>query len=54
MTMFEKCWVIHTGKRFGSKIARASRNEGDRVGVGLVTEQVVEVDDPHGGHRQVC
>jgi len=28
------------GKRFGSKIALVSRKEGDRVGVGPVTEQV--------------
>jgi hypothetical protein len=32
MTRFEKCWGIYTGKRFGSKIARANRKEGDRVG----------------------
>jgi len=30
-------------------MAWASRKEGDRVGVGLVTEQVVEGNDPHGG-----
>jgi hypothetical protein len=28
--------------------------EGDGVGVGLVTEQVVKGNDPHGGHRPVC
>jgi len=29
-------------KRLGSKMAWASRKEGDRVGVGPATEQVVE------------
>jgi hypothetical protein len=32
-------------------MAWASRKEGDRVGVGPVTEQVVESNDPHGGQR---
>jgi hypothetical protein len=40
MTRFEKCWGIHTGKMFGSKIAWASRKEGDRVGVGPDADQV--------------
>jgi hypothetical protein len=31
----------------------SQRKEGDRVGVGPGTEQVVEGNDPHGGHRQV-
>ena len=42
------------GKKFGSKVAWANRKEGDRVGVGPVTEQVVEGNDPHGGHGRVC
>jgi hypothetical protein len=39
---------------FGSKIAWANRREGDRVGVGPVTEQVVKGIDPHGGRGRVC
>ena len=39
--------------RFGSKIAWANRMEGERVGVGPGTEQVVEGNDPHGGHGWV-
>jgi hypothetical protein len=54
MTRSEKCWGIHTGERFGSKIASANRKEGDRVGVGPVTEQVLEGNYPHGGHGRVC
>ena len=41
---------IRRKKRLGSKMAWASRKEGDRVGVGPVTEQVVESNDPHGDH----
>jgi len=40
MTKFKKCRGIHREKRLGSKMAWASRKAGDRVGVGLVTEQV--------------
>jgi hypothetical protein len=54
MTRSEKCWGIHMGKRFGSKIASASSKEVDRVGVGPGTEQVVEGNYPHGGHGRVC
>jgi hypothetical protein len=39
------------GKRFGSKIARANRKDGDRI---LVQKQVAEGNDRHGGHRHVC
>jgi len=42
------------GKMVGSKTAWAIRKEGDSVGVGPVTEQVVERNDPHGGHGRVC
>jgi hypothetical protein len=31
-------------------MAWASRKESDRVGVGPVTEQVVDSNDPHGDH----
>ena len=37
------------GKRFSSKIAWANRNEGDRLGVGKGTEQIVEGNNPHKG-----
>ena len=40
-----ECWGIHTGKRFGSKIAWANRKEGDKVGVGpsfLLAQAVFE------------
>jgi hypothetical protein len=40
--------------RFGFKIASANRKEGDGVGVGPVTEQVVKGNDPHGGCGRVC
>ena len=46
MTRLEKCWGIDTGK--------ANRKEGDRLGVGAGTEQVVEGNGPNGGHRQLC
>ena len=41
-------------KRFGLKISWANRKEGDRLGAGPSTEQVVEGNDPHGGHGWVC
>jgi len=41
-------------KRFGSKIARANRKKGVRVGGGPSTEQVMEGNDPHGGHGRIC
>jgi hypothetical protein len=41
------------GKRFGSKIARANRKEGDRVGTGQSTEQAVEGNDLHESERMV-
>jgi len=34
-------WVAN-GRRFGSKIACANSKEGDGVGMGLVTQQVVK------------
>ena len=34
-------------------MAWASKKEGDRVGVGPVTEQVVQSNDPHGGYGLV-
>jgi hypothetical protein len=40
-------------KRFGSKIARANRKESDRVMADPGTEQVVQSNDPHGGHGPV-
>ena len=46
-------WVANGG-RFGSKIASANSKEGDGIGVGPVTQQVVECNDPHGGQRRVC
>jgi hypothetical protein len=46
--MFKKCKGIHRKKRLGSKMARASKKDGDRVGVGLVAKQVVKGNDPHG------
>jgi hypothetical protein len=42
------------GKRFGSRIARANRKEGHRVGVGPGIEQVVQGNDPHDSHGRVC
>jgi len=53
MTMFKKFWGIDREKNFGSKMAWASRKESNRVGVGPVTEQVVEGSDPHGGQGLV-
>jgi len=41
-------------KRFGSKIARANRKEGVRVGAGRSTEQVIQGNNPLGGHDRVC
>jgi hypothetical protein len=41
------------GKGFGLKIAWANRKEGDRVGVGLSTEHVVEGNDPYWGHGRI-
>jgi hypothetical protein len=35
------------GRRFGSKIAQANRKEGDGLGVGPVTEQVVKGNRTH-------
>jgi hypothetical protein len=42
------------GEKFGSKIAWTNRKEGDRVGAGPSTEQVMEGNDPHGDHGRVC
>jgi hypothetical protein len=42
------------GNRFGSKIALANRREGDREGRVRVQKQVVEGNDPHGGHGRLC
>ena len=43
------------GKRFGSKIAWANWQEGDRVGGRVqVEKQAVEGDDPHRGHGYEC
>jgi hypothetical protein len=50
MTRCEKCCGMY-GTRFGSKQLEPI---GRRVGVGPDTEQVVEGDEPYGGHRPVC
>ena len=43
--IWEKVWLENS---------RANRKEGDRVGVGSGTEQVVKGNNPHGGHGRVC
>ena len=44
---------VFIGKKVWLENAWASRKEGDRLGVGPVTEQVVESSYPHGGHGLV-
>jgi hypothetical protein len=42
------------GKMLGSKIAWANSKGVDKVRVGPDTKQVMEGNDPHGGHGRVC
>jgi hypothetical protein len=53
VTKFENCWVTITGKGW-LESAWANRTEGDRLGLGPGTDQVVKGNDPHGGRGRVC